>query len=236
VAQQAEVQPSSVIRFAKQLGYRGFSDLQRVFRVRLVEGAPGHRQWILDRERNARRFGPDDPLAVLHQCVDANIQYLERLKAAIAGEELARALQLLRDARQVYVVGLRRAFPVAAYMFYGLIRSERRCQLLDAVGGMVPQQVAAMGSADLLIAIAFAEYAPLTVEVVQDAHIRGIPTLTITDTRLSPLARNATLTFLIEDLAAHSFRPLSAAMCLAQTLIVGLGDVPTARRRGELSI
>jgi DNA-binding MurR/RpiR family transcriptional regulator len=134
------------------------------------------------------------------------------------------------------VIGLRRAFPLAAYMFYGLIRSERRCQLLDAVGGMVPQQVATMGASDLLVAIAFAEYAPLTVEVVQDAHIRGIPTLTITDSELSPLARNASLAFLIEDLAAHSFRPLSAAMCLIQTLIVGLGDPPRAPRADQLSI
>jgi DNA-binding MurR/RpiR family transcriptional regulator len=234
VAEQARVQPSSVIRFAKQLGYRGFSDLQRVFKVRLVEGAPSRRERILDRQQQAHR--PGDPLAVLHDCADANIHYLERLKAAIAGEDLARALVMLQEARSIHVIGLRRAFPLAAYMFYGLIRSERRCQLLDAVGGMVPQQVATMGASDLLVAIAFAEYAPLTVEVVQDAHIRGIPTLAITDSELSPLARNASLAFLIEDLAAHRFRPLSAAMCLIQTLIVGLGDPPRAPQANQLSI
>ena len=108
-------------------------------------------------------------------------------------------------------------------MFYGLVRSERRCHLLDAVGGMVPQQVATMTSDDLLIAVAFAEYAALTVDVVKDVHIRGIPTLTITDTAWSPLARNASLAFTIKDPDIHPFRSLAAAMCLVQTLIVALG-------------
>ena len=33
IAAQASVQPSTLIRFAKRLGYSGFSDLQDVFRV-----------------------------------------------------------------------------------------------------------------------------------------------------------------------------------------------------------
>jgi DNA-binding MurR/RpiR family transcriptional regulator len=59
--------------------------------------------------------------------------------------------------------------------------------------------------------------------VVQDVHIRGIPTLTITDTPWSPLARNASLAFTIRDPDIHPFRSLAAAMCLVQTLIVALG-------------
>ena len=222
IAGAVEVQPSSVIRFAKTFGYSGFTDMQRVFRVRLVEGAPQYRERILEQRAAGRPPRPDDPLATLHEFADANIEALARLKAEIRPEDLERAHAMIHAARHVYVIGLRRAFPVAAYLFYSLVRLELRAHLLDAVGGMVPQQVATMSADDLLVAVSFAEYAPLTVEVVQDVHIRGIPTLTITDTELSPLARNSALAFIIRDPEIHPFRSLAAPMCLVQSLMVAL--------------
>ena len=221
IAAATEVQPSSVIRFAKTFGYSGFTEMQRVFRVRLVEGAPDHRERILER-RAPGAARPDDPLATLHELADANVEALARLKADVRPEDLERACAMIGLARDVYVIGLRRAFPVAAYLFYSLVRLERRGHLLDAVGGMVPQQVATMGADDLLVAVSFAEYAPLTVEVVQDVHIRGIPTLAITDTAASPLARNSSLAFVIRDPEIHPFRSLAAPMCLVQSLVVAL--------------
>src|SRR3546814_8984110 len=87
---------------------------------------------------------------------------------------------------------------------------------------MVPQQAATMRATDLLIAIAFAEYTPAVVEVVRDAHIRGIPTLAITDVPTSPLARHSTVYFCVDDADIHRFRPIAGSMTLAQSLIIGL--------------
>src|SRR3546814_4878461 len=81
---------------------------------------------------------------------------------------------------------------------------------------MVPQQAATMRATDLLIAIAFAEYTPAVVEVVRDAHIRGIPTLAITDVPTSPLARHSTVYFCVDDADIHRFRPIAGSMSLAQ--------------------
>jgi DNA-binding MurR/RpiR family transcriptional regulator len=44
VAGRARVQPSTVVRFAKEFGFTGFSPLQKVFRLRLIEGEPSLRQ------------------------------------------------------------------------------------------------------------------------------------------------------------------------------------------------
>jgi len=227
IAERTAVQPSSIIRFAQTFAFSGFTDMQRVFRVRLIEGAPAYRERILEHRGAAERLATDDPLAILHEFVDVNRRALEQLKTDVSREQLQRAIAMVRAARDIYVIGLRRAFPAAAYVFYGLVRSEFRCHLLDAVGGMVPQQVAAMTADDLLIAISFAEYAPLTVDVVQDVHIRGIPTLTITDTEVSPLAKHATLSFAIRDPDVHPFRPLAATTCLIQSIVVALTQAQT---------
>ncbi|HEU4351461.1 MAG TPA: MurR/RpiR family transcriptional regulator, partial [Burkholderiales bacterium] len=60
LARGAGVQPSAMVRFAQALGYGGFSDLQRVFRGRLVERSnhsPGLRNY---RER-IEAFRADQP-------------------------------------------------------------------------------------------------------------------------------------------------------------------------------
>src|SRR6478752_7801056 len=46
VADRAGVQPSTLVRFAKALGYDGFSALQQVFRARIRERFPNYRERV----------------------------------------------------------------------------------------------------------------------------------------------------------------------------------------------
>lgn len=46
IAENAGVQASTLVRFAKTLGYSGFSDLQQVFRTRLKQSFPDYRQRV----------------------------------------------------------------------------------------------------------------------------------------------------------------------------------------------
>jgi len=238
LAERNEVQPSTLVRFAKTFGYAGFSDLQKVFRLRLIEGAPAFRNKAEAQAGKLEKAAHDNPLAILQEFTEASILELENLRETVDGDKLKAAIEMMDKASNIFVIGQRRAFPVAAYISYGLIRLETRCQLLDAVGGMVPQQAATMTPDDLLIAVSFAEYAQPVVEVVKDTHIRGIPILAITDRLTSPLAKNSTLCFPVDDADVHRFRPLAATMALAQTLIIALGYYHDAtakprRRKGK---
>jgi DNA-binding MurR/RpiR family transcriptional regulator len=230
LAESTGVQPSTLVRFAKTFGFTGFSDMQRVFRVRLIEGAPSYRDKVFKESRDFEQSARDNPHAILDEFVEASSLSLDQLRQNTSNESLLEAMAMVEAAQDVYVIGLRRAFPVAAYISYGLTRLEFRCHLLDYVGGMVPQQVVTMTPNDLLIAVSYAEYAPPVVEVVQDVFIREIPTLTITDTLSSPLTRYAHLYFTVNDSAVHRFRPLTASMALVQTLLIGLGYRKDAQR------
>jgi DNA-binding MurR/RpiR family transcriptional regulator len=223
VATRVSVQPSTVIRFAKEFGYTGFSQMQKVFRLRLIEGVPAVRRQAFQNRERLEGAAEVDPRAILTEFADASIASLQKLKQTIQSEDLRRALSMLSDADHIYVIGQRRAFPIAAYIAYGLIRLEVRCTLLDFVGGMVPQQVATMRPNDLLVAVAFAEYTPAVVDIVQDVHIRGVPILSITDVPTSPLAKCASLGFLLDEMDVHRFQPIAGAVGLIQALMIALG-------------
>jgi len=54
--------------------------------------------------------------------------------------------------------------------------------------------------------------------------IRDIAVVAITDSPLSPLTRQARIGFEVENGEARPFRSLVAPICLAQILVVSLGD------------
>lgn len=223
LAARAQVQPSTLVRFAKEFGFAGFTDLQKVFKLRLIEGGPDYRERAYQHRKKLEASPDGDPFAVLTEFTAASALSLERLKATVDPQDLRQALKLLHEAQHIAVIGQRRAFPIAAYLAYGLVRLERRCQLLDFVGGMVPQQAAALRPTDLLVAISFAEYTPAVVDVVREVAIRNVPIVAITDLSTSPLAKHGRPTFLVDDLDVHQFKPIAGAIGLVQSLVIALG-------------
>ncbi len=223
LAGRARVPPSSLIRFAKALGFEGFSEMQRLFRARLVERAPSYSERIRGlRDRRVRADG-QLPARVLDEFAGASIEALDRLRRDLPSERLDRALGLLAAADIIYVAAQRRAFPVAAYLSYLLSQLERRSHLLDSVGGMLEQEARGIGPADVLLAVSFRSYSPEVLALVRRCHERGLPVIAITDSPLSPLVRFATVSFEVIEAEVEAFRPLSASMCLALALVVSLG-------------
>ena len=220
IAGDLAVQPSTLIRFAKEFGYSGFSEMQRIFRHRLIEGAADMREQVYATQA-ARP--PADLAALLNASIDALAASLEELRRTVSTEDLAAAVSMLERADQVYIAGLRRSRAIATYFAYGLARSERQCSLLDFGGGMASQQVANMKAGDLLVAIAFPPYSEPVVDAVVDCHLSGKPVLALTDSPQSPLARHARLAFFVDNASTGQYRPISGAIALVQTLVSGLG-------------
>jgi DNA-binding MurR/RpiR family transcriptional regulator len=227
IGKSAGVQPSALVRFAQALGYGGFSDLQRVFRTRLVERSNqvpklrNYRERIEQFRGGQARSGSG---GVLAQFVADGIASLEQLHAHVASADLQAAVKLLADARNIHVLGHRRSFPVAYYLSYALTQLELRAPLLDSVGGMLREPARLIAPEDALLVVSFKNYTPEVIEVAQSCKSRKVPVVAITDNALSPLVRAATVCFQIEEKTSAPFRMLVAPMCLAQALVVSLGE------------
>jgi DNA-binding MurR/RpiR family transcriptional regulator len=226
LAADMDIQPSTLIRFAKEFGYSGFSELQRVFRQRLIEGEAIVRERVYSEE--TARPGPLNMRELLQTCVSAHVAALNGLLTNCDTDSLSKAVDMLRQARHVYIAGLRRSRPIAAYLAYALTRSERASSLLDFAGGMAGPQIATIGSEDILVAIAFPPYSRPVVDIVLDAYVSGRKVLIITDGPASPLASNSQVQLYVDAGAASAFQPISGAIGLVQTLITALNWTPKA--------
>jgi DNA-binding MurR/RpiR family transcriptional regulator len=223
VASAAKIAPAAFIRMAKALGFDGYSDLQRLFRAPLqLAVQPTFKERI-------RHFGgeqaldhPDDPAELLRAFSRANTLSLEHLQADADKLPLRQAIALIQHARIVHVLGLRRSFAVAAYLAYALNRVGQPAVQLTGLGGAIAEQASIANADDLLIAISFPPYAADTLQVCEQLRLRGVKRLAITDAFLSPVAKDADLVLEVNDANLQGFRSLTSAMCLAQTLAMGL--------------
>jgi len=223
VAQASGIAASAFIRMAQSLGFSGYGELQRLFLAPLQRAAaPSFRERI-------RHFGgelaiedPSDPTEVLRAFSQANMVSLEHLRDDAGSLDLDRAIRLIRQARLVHVLGLRRSYAVAAYLAYALNRVGRPSVQITGLGGAIAEQAGAVGPRDLLIAISFPPYAADTLQVCEQVQRAGAKRLAITDGVLSPVARGAELVLAVNDAGLLGFRSLTSAMCLAQTLAMGL--------------
>jgi DNA-binding MurR/RpiR family transcriptional regulator len=227
LAEQASVPPATITRFAKEFGFSGFAELQSVFRERLL----GPRLPYAERLNEASGPNADadlgDASGVFGGFVQAAIQSLMRLEQSLNHANLDTFVTAMAAADAIHIAAARGAFGVGAYTLYGLASIGKRAHLIDNLGAMRAEQVAAMAPGDILLVLTFDDYTPETVAVAQAAVARGHRVLAITDNELSPVAGLAEHVLYVTEARLGHFRSQVPAMVLCQSLIVATG-----RRRG----
>jgi DNA-binding MurR/RpiR family transcriptional regulator len=228
LAEQAQVPPATITRFAKELGFAGFAELQAVFRERLL-GPRLPYPARLDEIGMARSAEGevddtlDVPGRVFGDFVQAAVHSLLRIEEALDRGTLQAFVNVMAAAGAVHVAAARGAFGFGAYTVFGLASLGKRAHLIDNLGAMRAAQVAAMAPGDVLVAMTFDDYTPETVEVAEAAARAGHNVLAITDNALSPVAPLATHVLFVNEARLGHFRSQVPAMVVVQSLIMSLG-------------
>jgi DNA-binding MurR/RpiR family transcriptional regulator len=218
VARSAEVQPSTMVRFAQTLGYGGFSELQQVFRTRLRDRWPDYDERLQSLRDAAMAEG--GAATLLNGFVEASITSLSRLRETVSAADLEQAAEVLAKAQTLYLLGQRRAFAIASYMSYALGKLGLRAVLLDNAGGMLAEQSNLVRPGDALVVISFTPYTPSTVEATTSVARRDVPVVAITDSAFSPLVPLATTWLEVAEADSGAFRSLAASFATVLTLAV----------------
>jgi DNA-binding MurR/RpiR family transcriptional regulator len=231
ISERCGVQPSAIVRFAQAFGFSGASQMQRLFRDGLLSAnnAIGYGERVRRFSDSVSRTAAGDGL--LSEFVEGNILALQNLSETISEREMRGAVDLIANAAVVHVAGFRRAFPISAYLAYSLQQLGKHVQFIDGVGGLTRSQANSIDDKDLLIAVSFHPYAPETVELTEIAARNGAKILTISDSRVSPVAKPADIALQVHDSEVRSFRSLAASMCLAQAVVIGFAFDADSNRK-----
>jgi DNA-binding MurR/RpiR family transcriptional regulator len=223
IATSCGVHPSAVVRFAQRFGFSGFSDLQAVFRqAYTTQGASSQSYQQRIRKLIDEKPGRLSGGSVAREFVAACRDGLDELEGSLDDAQFDAAVKMLQHADNIYVIGVRRSFPVASYIVYALQHTPKRVHLVSGFGGMYREQIRSVKKGDVVIAISFAPYGKETQHCLRVAHHHQAKTLVITDSQLSPLARYASTQLYVKEGSAFAFRSLTSTICLCQALFIAL--------------
>ena len=234
VAERAAVNPATVVRTVQALGFSGYTELQQHARHRYL-GALSPVDLLA--QRSVTSAAALEPLqAVIAQDV-ANLQLVSAVlkpeAVAMAAQTIAKAGKTVVIASGTYSTPGVVLSHVGSYIGYDIRLEERSgMHLVSAINNL--------GTADCLVVISFWHLIKHHVLALQAAKRRGIPTIAITDTRLSALSENADQTLIVPTQSVSFYQSMAAAMSVAYAIVLHLqrlggATVLETMRRAESS-
>lgn len=218
LATRLGVNASTLTRLAKSLGYKGFSDLQGVFRRHVAGSEENHYIRQINRLAAADGRG-NDTLGVFLRVIGNESGNLSKLAAGIDAERLDTATSMLCAAREVRVHGLRQFYSLANFFSYGLGLIRDRVSILGEAGHGIAHSLSQLNDQDLLVVLGCNPYTRATVDAGRVARDVGIPVLAFTDSSASPLAANADCTFVIPSTGDFYVNSTAAWVALLEGLL-----------------
>lgn len=215
IAEEFGISHATVIRLARQLGYPGFPEFQDAL-AELV-----HRRLSTTERLERVRDTPMGDFLV--KTFERNLSNTRTTAQRLSPERFQEAVELLKNARRVFVVGHASAAGMATSFTYnlGLMKPDVR----QVAGGGVStqfQQVLDASPGDLVVAFSFPRYNRMTTQVVEYAREQGASVLLVTDTVAAPEAAHATVVLTATVESTHFNNSWGAVFALIDALVGGL--------------
>ncbi|MDO4941344.1 MAG: MurR/RpiR family transcriptional regulator [Lachnospiraceae bacterium] len=223
----AGVSESTVVRFAYELDYDGYPQLQKAMNV-IVKTQSSSLQRL---EGAVQRYGSENPLKSI---LKTDTERIRETIAEIDENEFNRAVESIVSARKVYIIGARSSGFLAEFLGYYLGMILDDVQIVDFTGEVgVFEQVHRIQPDDVFIGISFPRYSRVTAQVQQFASRAGATTIAITDSMQSPMTSRSKINLIaksdvmavVDSLTA----PLSVINALAVAISIRLKDQVSER-------
>ena len=223
LGEKVGVSESTVVRFAAALGYDGYPQLQKALQE-LVR----HRLTAVQRFEMVSEI---DQNAVLRTVLKADMQNIRTTIEECDPKAFEQVVECLLSARNIYVLGVRSAAPLAQFMGYYLQFIFDHVRVVGEGTNDIFEQISRINEGDVLVGISFPRYSSRTLEAIRFARDRGAQVVALTDGPMSPLCELSTLCLTARTDMASFVDSLAAPLSMINALIVALG----LRRKDELS-
>jgi len=214
-ARQADVQPATMTRLAKHLGFSGYEDVRQLH-ADAMRGEETGFAGKVDVQVESQKLRGDHSLAAdIIGVVRSQVSGLARSEAL---DRLVDAARLIASARRIYCLGLRSSHSAAWHLHYILSLAGRQSIMLDAVGGIGIDPLGSATADDVLVAVSVLPYTRQTVEITDYAQTSGVRVVAITDSPVAPLAQRAACTLIVPTESPSFLHSMSSAFLVAEIL------------------
>jgi DNA-binding MurR/RpiR family transcriptional regulator len=223
LARRYRVDPATIVRTVQALGYERYTDFAADLREHFISRLTPYR--ILKAATDEKRSLTDH---VWHS-LDRDIGNLNRLRSGLDPERVASFARRIHQARRIIVVGSDLAASLASFFAYVLLPLGFDAEAPVGTGGNLQHKVRLLSRKDLLVAISFGRCLRVTVEAAKLARSRRVPTVAITDSDTTPLARECDTYFVASTAGATFSGSYVAPMALLNAIVLACAEIAPSR-------
>lgn len=210
----AGVSESTVVRFAVELGFDGYPEMQKTLQA-LVRTKLTSFQRI---EVSNSRLGGQD---ILGSVIQADIDALRMTNEALDRAELEKCVDLILNANHIYIVGVRSSAAIASFLnFYFRNIFENVRLVTSTASSEMFEQMLRIKKGDVLIGISLPRYSTRTVNMLKYAQKCGAATIAITDKLEAPAGKASDHVLVAKSDMVSIVDSLVAPMSVVNALIV----------------
>lgn len=210
------VSESTVVRFAVELGYSGYPQMQKAMQEMVMNRLTSVQRMGIANDR----IGKED---VLTKVLQADADKLRQTSEIISREDFSSAVEALLGARRVYVLGVRSSATLAQFAGYYMNYMFDNIQVITVSGpGEVFERLVGVTSEDVILAFSFPRYSSATIKATQYCRNLGATVIGVTNSALSPLAQNCDHVLLAKSDMVSLVDSLVAPLSVVNALLVAL--------------
>lgn len=210
------VSESTVVRFANELGYEGYPELQKslqdIVKVKLTTV-----------QRLELTNSLVDPENALKGVLKADMENIRATLEKINERTFEEMINAIFEAKNIYIIGLRSSNTLADFLAFYLNLFLDNVKPVHQGYSDIFEQMIKLSDKDLVIGIGFPRYSQKTIEALDFAKSRGAKVAVITDSLLSPLASRADYSLIAQSNMASFVDSLVAPLSVINAVIVSVG-------------
>ena len=212
------VSESTVVRFAVELGFEGYPELQKAMQEMVLNRLTSVQRIEV---ANDRLTGRDVLTTVLH----SDMEKLRQTSETLNREDFHAAVDAALKARRVYIVGVRSTAPLATFLGYYLKYMLPDVRVVTASGtSEMYEQLIGVDSRDAVLAFSFPRNSTSTGQGAKFCRDNGARVIGITDSRLSPLGVHCDHVLTCKSDMISLVDSLTAPLSVANALIVAIAS------------
>ena len=216
LGRQLHVSESTVVRFASGIGYSGYPEMQAELAAR-----------VTSRLNAVERGGVESAGRSQSEVIESVLAYdMENIRATTESLDAAAfdtAVDILLEAKTVYVIGIRSCAPLAEFLSFYLNMVRGGIVLLKTTSlSEVFEQMLRVGREDAVIGIGFPRYSMRTLKALEFANDRNAKVITITDSVHSPMCLYSSCNLFAASDMVSIVDSLVAPLSVINALVVAL--------------
>ena len=223
---EVNVSESTVVRFANELDFEGYPEfqhsLQEYVRTKLTS---------FQRIEVANNLLGDSD--ILSKVLVADSDNIRHTLEGLDREAFDTSVNKIIEAKNVYIMGVRSSSYLAGFLSHNLNMIFDNVRLVQTTSGSeIFEQIMNIGEDDVMIGISFPRYSKRIINAVNYAKTKGANVIAISDSALSPIARQADQVLVAQGDMVSFVDSLTAPMSLINAIIVAIAK----KKQDELTV